>query len=118
MSEITWPGDLPQTPMRGMKEEPEDLAIRDKPDVGPFLSRPMATAYGVNFEMRLFLTEDQVNILEEFYFTTLASGSLSFEWVHPRKKATGDFKFTEVPRSRRLAGEPNYIATIKIYLKP
>jgi len=114
----TWPVDLPKDPLMGFKEEPEDLAIRHKPDIGPPLTRSKATAYGVNFEMSLALTNAQVDILEKFYWETLVSGVLSFDWTHPRKKTAGEFLFNEAPSWIKPDGSTGYIASLNIYLKP
>ena len=118
MTAIIWPEGLPQRVLQGeFTEEPDDVTIRDEPDFGLFLSRPRATAYGVTFGMRLNLTMEQLDIFDEFYFTTLAHGSLSFKWRHPRKGTEGDFKFKEMPERGSLGGGI-YLLTLKVYLKP
>ena len=114
----TWPTDLPQIPLRdGFLDEPEDLAVRDEPDIGSPLTRPIATAYGTNFTMKMIMTKVQKLSIKTFYFSTLVSGTLSFDWIHPDEKTAGKFIFTEVPKWPKLAADV-YLVSFKLYMKP
>lgn len=116
---ILWPESLPSIPLlEGYAEEPEDLAIRQKPDIGAPLTRSRATKYGTTFKFSLALTSDQVDTLQDFYWTTLVSGVLPFEWEHPRKGTSGEFLFNEAPSWTRSNGSQGYFASLNIYLKP
>lgn len=114
----SWPTDLPQIPLRrGFKEKPEDVTLRDKPDFGPPLTRPLATSFGTDFEMQMIMTKTQKASLKTFYFDTLAKGSLSFDWIHPDEKTPGKFLFKAVPEWSKLAADV-YQVSLKLYLKP
>lgn len=113
----TWPTDLPQKPLRGYKEDPEDQALRDNPDIGTHLGRPLASAYGTNFQMGMLMTNAQITSLLTFYYTTVASGTLPFDWIHPREKTSGKFLFKARPAWKQESADL-YRVTIKLYLKP
>jgi hypothetical protein len=93
-----WPATLPQKPLQsGWKETFADTGIRTKMEVGPAKTRRRTTAGVKPHEAAFYMTWEEVETLETFYNTTLASGTLEFQWEHPRTGETEDWRFTGPP---------------------
>ncbi len=94
----TWPITLPETFIRdGYKESPPNNLSRGKTDTGPAMVRKKTSANIRPVQGRLALTHAQVEILDDFYETDLASGALSFDWTHPRTGIAAEFRFLSPP---------------------
>lgn len=72
-------------------------------DVGPDKLRQRATAAPTPFTIELRLTRTQVALLDAFYRTTTAHGTLAFTWKHHRTGNTIDYRFLGAPRLQPLA---------------
>ena len=73
-------------------------------EVGPHKSRPRSTAVYERFNMTWVLTGTQLAALKTFYETTLAQGSLEFDFTHPETDATVVAKFMTAPSRTMLSG--------------
>jgi len=91
-----WPTEL-KINRASYKESPPNNSIRSNMETGPDKIRRRSTAAIRPISFMLFLTEDQIDILDDFYVTTLYSGSLSFNLVHPRTGATVEARFVQPP---------------------
>ena len=91
-----WPtaGNFPQTvAYRDFQEQTPAAIIRTQMEAGPDKVRRRYTAAPRPFRAMLSLATAQVATLDSFFVTTLAYGSLPFDWVHPRTGSAGVFRF-------------------------
>lgn len=113
-----WPLSLPQAPSwTGFQETSPNTTIRTPMDVGPPKVRRRSTAAVRPLSMQFMLTRDEVATLETFYQTTLAGGSLPFDWVHPRTGAAVSVQFT-APPSYHALGPRHYQAQCQMEILP
>jgi hypothetical protein len=111
MPNPTWPASLPQNlEITGLQESPPNLTIRTPMEVGPPKLRRRATAGVRPIQGRQLLTKTQVATLDTFYVTTLAGGSLPFDWVHPRTQAAATFAFVSPPVYTPVGADAWYAA--------
>lgn len=76
-----WPVTLPQEPLiEGFDAAAVDDTLRSEVDRGPHQSRPLFTGNYSIVQMNQLLTTAQKDTLLAFYRTTLARGSLPFDW--------------------------------------
>jgi hypothetical protein len=66
-------------------------------DKGADKVRRRSTANVRPIGFSLSLTEAQVEILDTFYVTTTLSGSVEFDFIHPRTGATVEARFVSPP---------------------
>ena len=103
MASATWPSDLPDVPLvRGYEESPPDLALRTEMDTGPDKTRRRTTAGPREFAVQFRLTPAQLTTLDTFFVDTLKSGTLRFDFTHPRTGNTFEFRFVGPPSYRAL----------------
>jgi hypothetical protein len=102
-----WPISLPQSPLmlQGFQETLPNTVIRTEMDVGPPKVRQRATAGIRAFTMIVQMTKAQVATLDTFYVSTLAGGSLPFDWTHPRTGAAATYRFVRPPICVPLADD-------------
>lgn len=90
----TWPIGLPQYVLEaGYSEQLEDQTIETQMEAGPAKIRRRFTTAFRQFRVSVQMTSDQATIFENFYLDTLAGGSLTFDWVHPRTRVSKTFRF-------------------------
>lgn len=90
----TWPGTLPQYVQEsGYREEIQDQTVESAMDTGPAKIRRRFTKSLRKFTISMQMTAAQVTTFETFWQTTVAGGSLSFDWVHPRTRAAATMRF-------------------------
>ena len=94
-----WPSGLPPISPDGYNESPPNNVIRSEMDGGPPKIRPRSTAGVRPISMTMHMTDVQVEVLDSFFVTTLMSGSIPFEWTHPR---------TGSPIIAQFSGPPKY----------
>lgn len=117
-----WPATLPQVlPVAGYSETPPDTALRTQMDAGPAKVRRRFTAQVRPINATLILTAAQVQILDDFYVTTLEGGALPFDWIHPRDTASPptvvQFRFVRPPQYAAL--EPDiWQAPVELEILP
>lgn len=93
-----WPTELPQSPLRGgfSYSAPNNL-IRSDMETGPAKVRRRSTAKPYTAQVTYIMSNEQASVFEEFAITTLAGGSICFDWWHPVLK--------RYVRARLLAGD-------------
>lgn len=112
---MDWPGTLPVAVDRdGYEETFVDSSIRTEMDAGEPKVRKRFTAAIQPITIKLRLTDTQVTTLETFYKTDTASGSLSFNWTHPRKGTACVMRFQGPPRIRALEHEAEATFVVNI----
>lgn len=95
-----------------------DPTVRSPMDNGPPKSRPRYSAVVKTFEGQIsLLSSADVDTLFTFYDTTLAFGSLPFDWIHPRTGAAVTFKFQERPAITGTQGV-KFVVSIKLMILP
>jgi len=106
----TWPASLPQRPSF-FDESFADTSIRTSMDVGPVKTRKR-TSVGSKPGQVTFsgMTSTQVDILETFYKETLGSGTLPYDWLHPRTGLNKSWLFTGPPKIKRMGRTLKYYA--------
>lgn len=78
-----WP--ITQLPLINFNHSKEDNVIRSKPEDGPVLTRSRFSKAREQFDSFTWqLKQSDKEIVETFYNDTLASGSLPFDFIHPR----------------------------------
>lgn len=118
---IVWPTTLPEFVLSdGYSEEAPKTSIATKMDYGPKKRRRRSTAAERPFKLRIALTADQVEILDDFFVNDLAGGALLFDWVHPRTGAAVEFGFTDCkpPKYSNPGGGEKWYADIEIEVMP
>lgn len=96
-----WPATLPASPLvNGFSESAPNTSLRTEMDQGPAKIRQRTTAAVRNITARFVLNNAQVADLETFFTTTLAGGSLGFDFTHPR---------TGVLETARFVTPPDYL---------
>lgn len=116
MAAITWPSSLPGPLQDGYGEAPPDTTVRTKMDAGPDKIRRRYTAAPRPFSLRFHLTRDEVATLDAFYVTTSRSGSLRFNWTHPRTGAACEARFLSAPKY--APDGPEASAAVEIEVMP
>ena len=98
-----WPGNLPLAPLIGHLETAPDIAMRTAMEAGPDKVRRRFTAGVREFDMPLVLSDAQVDVLDGFFVTDTAGGSLRFDFRHPRTGAVVKCRFLGPPEYRLIA---------------
>jgi hypothetical protein len=90
----SWPTTLPLQPLVDGYEETWFSQTEFKtPDSGaPMVRRKQALSIRA-IKVQFVLTEEQVNILDEFIYKTLDGGVLRFYFTHPRTKEMVEMSF-------------------------
>ncbi|CAB4122388.1 hypothetical protein UFOVP32_16 [uncultured Caudovirales phage] len=106
MANASWPTSLPQYVLEnGYSESLEDQTIETQMDTGPAKIRRRFTTTIRKFVIAVQLDPTQMAVFEDFYLTTLAGGSLPFDWVHPRTRAAKTFRFRKpTPQVSMIGG--------------
>jgi hypothetical protein len=100
----TWPANIPQCPIQnGFSEQRQPNTVAFTPDVGPPKVRRRSTAVGVSTAVTFRMTNAEKLNFDTFFETTLADGSLPFDWPHPVTKVvyTWCFDPKNVPQFQR-----------------
>lgn len=94
----TWPTSLPQRPLAdSYSEAAEPSTIRTAMEIGPAKMRRRYTSEIKLFTMEFLMSTAQVATFETFFVTTLAAGSLTFDWINHRTDAAVIYRFTARP---------------------
>jgi hypothetical protein len=89
-----WPATLPQCPiLNGFSEQRQRNLAAFQPDVGPPKARRRSTAASVRTNVAFRMTNTQILAFNTFFETTLADGSLPFDWLHPVTKVNYTWMF-------------------------
>jgi len=116
---IIWDVGLPQyVNQTGYKEQRQLGKIESKMDSGPKQMRNLYTAVPVRFTFNLTLTDSQVTLLDEFYYSTCKNGTETFTWMHPRTYATVDMRFIGNPPAISAISDRMFKATFTVEILP
>ena len=77
--------------------------MRSQMDVGPAKVRRRFVAGVVTIPMQLKLIGTDLQTFLQFFYTTLAGGSLPFTWTNPRTGSACDFRFVGPPQYSPLS---------------
>jgi hypothetical protein len=107
MANAVWPATLPSFVQEaGYDESLPDVMAETNMDSGPAKTRPRFTTANRRFAVTVRMDAAQAVIFEGFWDTTLKKGALSFDWVHPRTRATMTFRFRKpAPKPRPFGGD-------------
>ena len=94
---VTWPTSLPAIELSSLKESPPDNLIRSNMDIGVDKIRRRTTSAPRDLSFTLKLNQTQLQTLDDFYVTDTFSGSLSFDYIHPRTGSTVKARFVSPP---------------------
>lgn len=112
---VSWPASLPQTSLiDGYQETHIDGVVRSETDIGPPKQRQRFTGIMEDVVWVFLMTEAQIDILEDFFFNTLAHGSVSFDHVNPR---TGDAETYQFRAPLAYAPVSHELTRVTIQLK-
>lgn len=108
MPNPVWPTELPQyVDESGYEEKSPETVLESQMDAGPAkLRRRFTTAYRP-FRLSISCDAEQVPYFDTFYETTTAFGTIPFDWVHPRTRAAGTFRFRKPPPAKSVFGGTN-----------
>lgn len=104
----TWPASLPQSFSPGVQESAQDGVLRTEMDAGPAFVRRRYSAVATMFQGAMILTTAQVATLEAFYRTTLAGGSDTINWDHPRTGGSAELRFVSPPQYQAADAAKRY----------
>ncbi|MGE0699043.1 MAG: hypothetical protein AB7O57_08100 [Hyphomicrobiaceae bacterium] len=94
MSYAVWPSTLPEYVIeQGYQETPVPGTVEHEMETGHTQIRPRFTARVVRIQCQIEMDMEQLDTFETFFESTLARGSLPFEWVHPLKRTPMNFIF-------------------------
>jgi len=98
MATYSWPTALYGKILKGSyRETPPKNTIRTSMDTGPPKVRRRSTTNNSKFDLEHFFTSAEVIVFDEFFQNTLKSGSLSFNYRHPKTQTIGEFQFSDAP---------------------
>lgn len=114
----TWPTTLPQIlEQRSYREGMPDNVLRTSVDAGPEKRRRRFTAAPRPLAGTIRMTGMELQQFETFFRTTLADGTLAFDFPHPRTQATLSVVFASPP-SWTNAGGDYYDVTLPLEIQP
>lgn len=112
-----WPPTVNDSPLIDtFTESRGDNLVTHETDSGVPMTRPRYTKSVDMQSFDLLLTTAEVATLDTFWETTLAFGSLSFDWVHPRTGVTLNAKLS--PVKSRPVSDTHHIAHIELKIIP
>ena len=101
----TWPVTLPTAVEGNYRESPPDNLLRSSMDVGPDKVRQRSTAGPRPISWEMLMTGAQTATFDTFYVTTLANGSLTFNFTMPRTGNSAELRFSAPPSYNYLGGD-------------
>lgn len=111
----SWPNTLPEYVLeQGFAEKNQDQAMETRMEVGPVKIRRRLTGAFKTFNVSMMMTSAQADTFESFWRSTLAGGTLPFDWVHPRSRAAATFRFRNPAPSYASAGGTSVVVSFVI----
>ena len=107
-----WPAELVIT-REGYMETPPNRIIRSDMDVGPAKIRRRSSSAVRPVTLKLFLTDDQLDVLDQFYED---NDALAFDFVIPRNGETVRARFTDAPPYE--VNELNWNVVVQLEILP
>lgn len=93
-----WPTTLPAFVLEdGYSETLNDQSVESQTDTGNPKIRRRTTKLIQTFDVTIQMTTSQRADFLTFWNTTLAGGTLTFDWVHPLTRAATTFRFRKPP---------------------
>ena len=115
MANAVWPGTLPNYVLeQGYNETLPKTTIETTMEAGPAKVRRRFTMGWKQFKMMMKLTGTQRVAFETFYTTTVAGGSLRFDWVHPVTRVSATFRFRQPPPSFSVDSGDTHTVTMAL----
>lgn len=105
MTTPVWPTTLPQCPiLNAFTEQRQRNVAAFAPSVGKSRMKLRSTAARVSTSVAYRMTNAQILAFNTFYETTLAHGSMPFDWAHPVSKInyTWIFDAKNTPKIDRM----------------
>lgn len=94
MADYTWPDSLPRSPLVGtLSVAGQDNDLRSPADIGEGQIRKRASATSLLMTFSVYMTQDQLRILDNFY--RQVGGYNRFNFVDPTIQETKEFRFSE-----------------------
>lgn len=115
-----WPSTLPQSPITdGLNYVKKDGVIRTTMEAGPQKRRRRYTATGEDCTMQIPMTRAQTMILDNFYYTTLGDGVLTFMWRHFKRVGfpPAEYYFKGPPQYSLVGGDV-WRANLELFRMP
>jgi len=112
-----WPVTLPALGLRaGFAESAPDQALETPMDAGPGKTRRKATGTARPIKLSIRVTAAQLSIFETFFLTTLAAGTLPFDWVSPRTQAAATLRFRKPAPAYVPLGGPGWQIDMNLWI--
>jgi hypothetical protein len=115
-----WPTTLPQALLlNGASKGIGDGLLEYQPETGPSMTRRRSSAVMRPLVGAVILTDAQIATFEAFFYTTILTGSLPFNFPDPISGATLLVKFTKqnLPAYSPLGGN-NYQLSLNLMVLP
>lgn len=97
----TWPLTLPQSPLiSGFELIKRPNTIRSDVDVGRAKVRRRYTKKMEDMQCSFLMTQEQWNIFDAFFETTLNGGVNTFNFTHPWTGETLELRSADAPKSK------------------
>lgn len=93
MANAVWPPGLPQIQRIGLTDRRRLSAIITPVDAGPVQMRQRFTNVSRDVDIPLELNNVQRQIFDPFFVTTIAGGTLPFDWEDPVDDSVVSFRF-------------------------
>lgn len=100
----TWPIELPQLPFAGASAQDVDTVLRTQMDSGPPSRRNRFTTHMQIVAYPMVLNGAEKTAFDFFFRSTLANGSLAFDWTDPVDDTVVSFAFTAPPAWSLIGG--------------
>lgn len=98
------------------------VVVRTQMDAGPAKVRRRFTAAPEFVDVELKMTGEQLALLREFIYGTIAGGALPFEWKDHRTGDECEYRFVDVaqvqPRASRQNGTELWVVSFQLELMP
>ena len=102
---ITWPSTLPTYPLlENYTESVANNSIRTEMEQGPAKVRCRSSVGVSKISISYFLSKEQIEVLDNFYEAELKSGSIAFNFIHPRTSADVKCRFLQSPQYQAVNG--------------
>ena len=80
-----WPTSLPASPLlAGYSEQPRVGKVSFPTEVGPPIERPQHTVRLDTAQVTMDLTDEQLDLFKDFFWTEIGQGTAQFLIPHPR----------------------------------
>lgn len=120
----TWPSTLPQAlNADGYTETQQSGVVRSSMDAGPDFVRRRFSAVSTMLSGNMLLTDTQWSTLMTFFNSTLAGGSIEFDW-HPRgahlnsPSTVYSMRFTAPPARRPASAHDLWQVELQLEILP